>query len=114
MNILLTRSSVDGPSFVAFNLESLKLNLEYHKNIYDVISFLIKNKGDKKITKKFGKDIEIIHGELTDNFYFIENVLRGEAEFADEESEEYNPDYIDITIQPPFHIDEVFTLKTFV
>lgn len=117
MNILLAFSSHDGPSYLAFNADFLNLELPHHKNILDAINFsreqLKKDLSKRIIRQNFGESIEVVWGEITNNSYFIEDVLRGEAQFADEDSEEYNPGYINVTITPPFHIDEVFTVKTF-
>ena len=116
MNILLSSSSHDGPYWIAFNLETLNLELEHHKNLYDAIIFCLSYQ--KKpifgtVIKKWGNVLSVIDGELCDEEYFVENIIKGEAEFSDPDSEEYDFRYKNITINPPFQIDAVLTLKTF-
>ncbi len=117
MNILLSFSSEDGPSYLAFNTDSLNLELPYHKFIWDAINFsreeLKKELSNRVTRQKIGGIIEVIWGEITEEYYLIESALRGEGEFSDEDCEEYDSRYQNITIQPPFHIDEVFTIRTF-
>lgn len=118
MNILLSFSSEDGPTYLAFNTDSLNLELEHHKNILDAIDFsreeLKKELSQRVKNKSFGDSISVIWGEITNDCYIIESSLRGEAQFSDEECEEYDPRYTNITIEPPFHIDEVYIVRTFV
>lgn len=119
MNILLAFSSHDGPSWLAFNTDSLNLELEHHRNINDAINFSREQQKKEKycertLGKKFGEDIEVVWGEITATSYIIEDVLRGEAQFADEESDEYDARYKNITLNPPFLIDEVFKIAIFV
>lgn len=118
MNILLACSSHDGPLWAAFSLESLNLELEYHKNIYDAINFarkerVIKNYSDRTHIETFGNQLEVIWGEITDKGYFLDAVLNAGSYLSDENSEEYDPRYKRITIEPPFHIDEVFEVRIF-
>lgn len=117
MNILLSISSHDGPSWVAFNTDSLNLGLPHHRDIFDAISFslqeLQKELSERIVSKKFGEEIEVMWGEITDVCYFFEEVIHGSGRFSDIESECYDIRYTDITIKPPFHIDEVITVKTY-
>ena len=94
MNILLACSSKDGPNYLAFNLETLNLDLQHHKSIYDAAIFAIEDSkkefSDREDYKKFGEFLGICSGEINNDCHFIENVLRGEAEFSDPESEDYD------------------------
>ena len=118
MNILITISGHDGPSWVAFALESLDLELKHHKNLHDAIQLCLKEPvevwGENlKGTKQFGDVISVICGELYEERSFIKNMLQAQAEFEDPESEDYDPRYPNISLHPPFQIDAVIELTTF-
>jgi hypothetical protein len=117
MKVLLASSGHDGPGYVAFDTDSLNLELEHHKNLYDAIQACLESqrsqgKNTRDSQGKFGV-FSASYGELYEEFYFAGYMLKGECEFADPEAEEYDPRYKDITIKPPFHIDTVILLTTF-
>lgn len=115
MNILISASSHDGPFWVAFNLESLNLELEHHKNLHDAIQLCLINQGKKVFGEgngHFGSIYSVIDGELFEDGFFTDYMLKGQCEFSDPDAEEYDPRYKDVTIKPPFQIDAVITLKT--
>lgn len=116
MNILLVISSSDGPSFLAFNTDSINRTIETHKEIMDAIDFCRAQSklsiSEMTAVKSFGNNIEVIYGELHDEGYFIAQALRGEGPFGDEEHEYFNPDFTDISIKPPFYIDEIIKVHT--
>lgn len=117
MNILLAISSSDGADYLAFELKSLNQDLPTHKVIYDAVVFAIDE--DKKETKQktknkvFSKEhgLSVIWGEIFYDSYFIQDVLRAEAMYGDPETEEYDPRYRNLTLEPPFHIDVVLKVK---
>lgn len=115
MNILIAGSTPDGPYWLAFNLESLNLELPYHKNLFDAIQVCLKTPKNKQLGEGNGTfgEITVSYGQLMDEDCFVESLVKAQAQFADEESVEYNPAYKDITIQPPFEIDAVIELRTF-
>lgn len=118
MNILITASNHRGPSWVAFTLESLDLELKHHKDLYDAIQSHFKPPvevwGENlKVSKKFGEVISLLHGELYEEKSFIINMLQAQAEFEDPDSEDYDPRYPNISLHPPFQIDAVIELITF-
>ena len=110
MNVLFSFSCHDGAYYSAVNTDFFNLNLEHHKDINDAIHFSIeqlkKELKDRVVRKKFGSMIEVIWGEIICEENFIEMVLMGMEPFCEEEVL-----YKDITIQPPFHIDVVLTVK---
>jgi len=114
MNILLSAAGHDGPFWVAFNTDSLNLELEHHKNLLNAIKFCLKNKDKKEFGagKWFGSIFSVHDGEIFETNYFTEYMLRGDCEFSDPEADEYDPRYKDVTLKPPFHIDGVLILRT--
>lgn len=116
MNILLAISSyIDGPDYVAFSTNSLNMELKHHKDILDAILFSreqLKKEHKDRVNQQFGEELSIIHGELISKSYFIESVLRGQAQFSDIDSEEYDPRYKNVTMEPPFHISIVLPVRT--
>lgn len=112
MNILLAFSDSDSASWVAFNFESLDLELEHHKNLHDAINFCFDN---PELTEsiKFGNILSVCYGEIFESGYHIENLLRKDAQFGDPESEEYDPRYRNIALSTPFQVDGVVKVKTF-
>jgi len=117
MNVLLAFSSHDGPFTVAFNIDSLNLELKHHKNIFDAIQLCLEaNKSDKKISDEFCKtfdNVVVSYGELQDEDCFINNVIKAQAEFGDPDSDEYDSRYKDISIEPPFQLDAIIDSRTF-
>lgn len=113
MNILLASSSHDGPSWVAFNLESLNLKLEHHKNLYDAIQSCLESSENDFKNKDFGSIISTSGKDLYEDSYFIEYMLKAECEFSDSERQESTLGYTNISLKPPFHIDAVINLTTF-
>lgn len=112
MNILLAASSHDGPSWVAFKLESLNWQLEHHKNLYDAVLFCLNDK-EKRGNTEFGKIFSVCYGALYEDRLFAEYMLKAECEFADHDRPESKMGYTNITIKPPFRIDAVINLTTF-
>lgn len=118
MNILLVISSPDGPSHVAFSLSSLNLELKHHKELYDAVQLCLEAQkaGGKTLgdfCKAFGDEIAVDYGMIIDVDCFVSNMILAEAEFGDEDHENYDSRYKNISIQPPFQLDAVIKLRTF-
>lgn len=116
MNILLVEKSHDGPVWTAFNFNSLNLELEHHKNLHDAILLCLENKelaSEFSENKKFGPIFSVAHDKITQDFSFANYMLRGDCEFSDEEAEEYDPRYTNITIQPPFQVDIIIEVISY-
>jgi hypothetical protein len=120
MNILLAISTPDGANYLAFELETLNQDLPTHKAIYDAIVFAMEEE-DKPLTKRaafevFSQEHGLIvsWGEILYDGYFLDDVLQATGMYSDPETEEYDPRYRNLTMDPPFHIDVVLKVRNII